>query len=412
MTAVACLRVAVEADRTGIPPEALGPLVEKFASAYLETRWLWPRKFAPLTHFSFLLSDPRSDEMDVQELDRLSDELQVKLFGETEDAEVDLLLFEGPPEAVTAFAAMDSAAVAKALIDPSLLPPGGRLSKIEPVAVVEAREEHKAEAPAKAAAPGWVEQHLAGAPAAPPPPPRAMPQLEGLQGIYFTLRGLFVADVVSSTPGVARTHLSLVEGPDHMPADPKAFDADCVATAVHYLADPSVEAMLYVPVCYSNIIRATERADYETMFATLPAGRKSLLAAAVYDAPRDPAFAALTLLRSTLAKYFTNVDLRTNDPGFEVEKLPTHAVTSVTMVLPQTDQRNRLIALRRFTDRLLLFRQKQIWPAVSNVRSQAELEACVAARVPFVTGPRVCRLQTAPLGGRMVDLDRLPMLAA
>jgi hypothetical protein len=197
-----------------------------------------------------------------------------------------------------------------------------------------------------------------------------------------------------------------------MPADPQAFDADCTAAAVRYLADPAVEAMLYLPVCYSNIIHATERGAYEAMFATLPAERKPLLAAAVYDVPRDPAFTALSQIRSTLGKYFTNVDLRTTDPGFEIEKLPAHAVTSVTMVLPQADQRNRLIVLRRFTDRLFLYKRKQIWAAVSNVRSQAELEACVAAHVPFVTGPRVCRLQTAPLSGRMMELSRLPVLAA
>src|SRR3990167_5077934 len=160
LTAVACLRVAVEADRTGIPAATLGPLVAKFASDYLESRWLWPRKFAPLTHYSFLLNDPGSDEMNVAELARLSDELQIKLFGEAEDGEVGLLLFEGPPEAVTAFAALDAAPVARALHDPSLLQAGGRLSRIESEEQAAARTAKEAPAKPRAArptGPGWGE---------------------------------------------------------------------------------------------------------------------------------------------------------------------------------------------------------------------------------------------------------------
>jgi hypothetical protein len=417
VTAVACLRVAVEADRTGLSPAVLGPLVAKFSSAYLESRWLWPRRFAPLTHYSFLLTDPRSDDLDDQELARLSDELQIKLFGEGEEGDVGLMLFEGPPEAVTAFAALEASVVARALSDPSLLPPGGRLRKIvtgPDVVPVEPREPADPEAArARAAGPGWVEQHLAqvlddeGAPRQ-----IAMPHLEGLQGIYFTTRGLFVGDVISSTPGTARKHLSLVEGPDHMPTDPQAFDADCVTAALHFLDEPRMKAMLFVPICYSNIIRATSRAQYEEMLGRLPQDRRPQLAAAVYDAPRDPAFSALAQLRSTLSKYFTNIDLRTPDPGFEIEKLPTRAVTSVTMMLPNADQRTRLAILRRFIDRLDLYKKKQIWAAVTNVRTKTELDACARAHVPFVTGPGVCRMQTLPIGGRMQDLTELPILAA
>lgn len=417
MTAVACLRVTVEADRTGLSPAVLGPLVAKFSAAYLESRWLWPRRFAPLTHYSFLLTDPRADELDDKELARLSDELQIKLFGEADEGEVGLMLFEGPPEVVTAFAALDSSVVARALSDPSLLPPGGRLRKIitgADVVPVEPREPGEPE-PARAgpASPGWVEQRLQEA-AEDEQPGRQieLPQLEGVQGIYFTLRSLFVGDVVSSTPGSSRKHLSLVEGADHMPSDPAAFDMDCVAAALHYLAQPRMQAMLFVPICYSNIVRATSRARYEEVLATLPQERRQQLAAAVYDSPRDPAFTALAQLRSTLSKYFTNIDLRTPDPGFEIEKLPTRAVTSVTMVLPDADQRTRLAALRRFTERLDLYKKKQIWAAVTNVRTKTELEACAKAHVPFVTGPGVCRMQTLPVGGRMQDLAELPVLAA
>jgi hypothetical protein len=424
VTALACLRVAVDAQKTGLTTAVLGPLVAKFSGAYLESRWNWPRQFAPLTHYSFLLTDPRTDEMDVQELARLSDELQIKLFGEGDDeaGEVGLLLFEGSPEAVQAFAALDDLAVSRALDDPSLLPPGGRLSRVESaeaaarrMAASERIPGEPAPAPERLPSVGWVEQHVAQPAEAEPEEPevsRPMPQLEGLQGIYFTMRDVFVADVVSSTPGTARTHISLVEGDDHMPSDPRAFDADCMTAAARMLSDAGLKSMLYLPICYSNLIRTSERAEYEILLAALPADRKAQLAAAVYHVPRDPAFSGLAQIKATLSKYVTNIDLHTEDPGFEIEKLAQQAVGSVTFVLPSGDQRPRLAALRRFTDRLALYKKKQIWPAVTNVRSRAELDACIAARVAFVTGPGVCRLQTAPVGGRMQLPAALPLLAA
>jgi hypothetical protein len=81
MTAVACLRVAVDATRVKLSPAALGPLVSRFSGSYLESRWRWPRLFQPLTHYSYLLTDPRADEMDLRELAQLADDLQTKLFG-------------------------------------------------------------------------------------------------------------------------------------------------------------------------------------------------------------------------------------------------------------------------------------------------------------------------------------------
>lgn len=411
MTAVACLRVAVDAEKTGLKPAVLGPLVAKFSGIYLEGKWQWPRQFTPLTHYSFLLTDPRADELDVQELARLGDDLQIKLFGEGDDdaGRVGLLLFEGTAEAVQAFAALDDAAVSAALLDPSLLPPGGRLSRIE---ATESEAEDAEPASSAPVGPIWVTQQAVLEDIAQTEADQPMPPLEGVQGIYFTLRSVFVGDVVSSTPGTLRTHLSLVEGDEHMPSDPQAFDADCMAVAGRILAEPGAHSMLYLPICYSNMVRASQRAAYEELLATLPREAKGQLAAAVYDVPRDPAFTALATIRGSLLKYVTNIDLRTEDPGFEVEKLAPQAVTSVTLVLPNGDQRARLAVLRRFSERLGLFRKKQIWAAVTNVRTRVELEACIAAHVPFVTGPGVCRLQTAPVGGRMQPPEALPLLAA
>jgi hypothetical protein len=404
VTAVACLRVAIDAGRLGLTHVALGPLVAKFGGAYLETHWMWPRQFEPLAHYAFLLTDPRAERVDLRELGRMADELQGKLFGPGAEGEVALLLFEGSAEAARSFAALSHDALAEAMKDSDHLPTGGRLTRvIAPGAegktpeMLHPQDDEDLEPSVAAAASPTRKVHL--------------PALEGAQGVYFTPRGLFVGDVVSSTPGSARTHFSLVEGPEHMPDDPTAFDHDCVIAAMRFLTE-GVKAMLYLPICYSNIVKPTQRRDYERILAILPERCRNQLAAAVYDVPRDPAFGALTQVKEMLSKYVTSIDLRTPDPGFEIEKLAHQAVTSVTLVLPDGESRVRLAALRRFIERYDLYRRKQIWPAVTNVRSRSELEACIAAKIPFVTGPAVCRMQTLPVGGRMQPVTELPVRAA
>lgn len=130
MTAVACLRVVIEAEAAPVPPAMLGPIVEKLTKAYLETRWSWPREFAALTHYAFLLIDPRADELDVRELVALSEELQLKFFGHDKGGRVALLLFEGSEEAVRDFARLEGEDLARARRDPEWLPAGGRLAQI------------------------------------------------------------------------------------------------------------------------------------------------------------------------------------------------------------------------------------------------------------------------------------------
>ena len=405
MSAVACLRVDVTGEGARMPAAALAPLVQKFASAYLETRWSWPRQFSPLTDFCFLLIDPRAGELDVRELRRLSDELQRHLFGTGDEGEVALLVFEGSHAAVTAFAAMEAPAVAAAVKDPSLLPPGGRLTRI----VAEWRETADA-SPAASAAAEWepakdaaLKRELTS------PPPPAAPTWEGMQGIYFTPRELFYGDVVMCIPANARTHLSLVDGPEHMPRDAMAFDTACLNIVTRLLSERPRGSLLFLPISFSSLVRPSLRDAYQAMLLELPSERRGELAAAVYDVPRDPAFTGLRQMRALLEPHVASIDLRITDPGFEIEKLPLEAVTSVTLMLPEGDSHQRLSALRRFAERLTHYKQRRIWPGVTNVRRRAELEAASRLRIPFVTGPAVCAPLASPAGGRAVALASLPL---
>lgn len=396
MSAVACLRILVDPSLTGLSEAVLAPLVGKIVSAYLETRWTWPRRFAPVAAYAFLLTDPHARQLDVRELARLSKELQIKLFGASAAGEVSLVLFEGTEAAARAFGALDRTELAAVLADPTRLPPGGRLSQIT------------ATAPD---GPPPADPHDLSARAAPPEPGAPAEPTGRLHGVYFTLRGVFIGDVLSAAAPGARP-ASIVGGPEQMPRDAASFDAACITAALGFLADPGFTSLLYVPIAYDSVVRTSLRAQSEQDLSKLPADRRGQLAAVVYHAPRDPMFGAMSQIRATLGPRFTSIDLRVDDPGFEVEKLSPGAVAGVSFALPSGDRLTRFTALRQFAARRDLYRQRRIWASVTNVRDTEELAACAALRIPFVTGPAVSPPLTRPLGGLVLPLERLPAGAA
>ncbi|MDP3749932.1 MAG: hypothetical protein Q8Q88_23135 [Phenylobacterium sp.] len=392
MTAIACLRVVLETGATGLREAVVGPLVEKLAGAYLETRWCWPREFSPLSHYSFLLTDPRADQLDLRELARLSDDLQTRLFGQSATGEVTLLVFEGPEAAARGFAALDKEALAAALRNEALLPAGGRLSRISAKApVMEAAESAASD----------------------PPTHAPEPSLEvRFHGVYFSLKDVFIGDVVSAHAENRGRRASIVEGFEQLPSDPAAFDETCVEAALECLAKAPIKAILYVPVAYDNLVRPSLRAACVKRLSALPADSRNHLGAVIYGVPRDPGFGAMTQIRDTLGRHFQTIDLRVDDPAFEVEKLGVHAVAGVSFALPTTDRRGRMAALRQFASHRSHYKQRRIWASVTNVRDGEELAACAALGVPFMSGPAVCRPQLLPLGGRLIQRGDLPIREA
>jgi hypothetical protein len=164
-----------------------------------------------------------------------------------------------------------------------------------------------------------------------------------------------------------------------------------------------------VPISFTSLVRPSLRSAYEDLLAKLPSERRGELAAVIYDVPRDPAFTGLRQARALLEPHVSVVDLSVSDPGFEIEKMPAESVNSVTLMLPDGEPLVRLSALRRFAAQLPHFKQRRIWPGVTNVRRPGELEAAVRLRIPFVTGPAVCSPVPMPVGGRSLALARLPL---
>ncbi|CAN5282686.1 hypothetical protein BH10PSE3_BH10PSE3_17140 [soil metagenome] len=135
MTALACLKVTIGEELRFGDNETMAAVVAKVAGAYLETTWLWPRRFGLVAPFSFVLADPRATQLDARELQALARALQHRLFGDAGQGEIALLMFEGDQADVMRFAGIPAQQVAALLAgedDGTFL---GRVCKITPTEV-------------------------------------------------------------------------------------------------------------------------------------------------------------------------------------------------------------------------------------------------------------------------------------
>lgn len=390
MSAVACLRVVVDANRTDVPADRLGPLVAKYTNLFLEVRWTLPRRSEQLSYFSYLLTHPTAQTLDTVELAHLSQELQTRLFGTGVEEAVKLVLFEGDTEAIARFSAYSNEDVLSAMEDPSGLPGGGRLRRI-------AADGSLDDIPEQARNVATAEAFRFGA------------TTGGVQGVYFPRAEAFIGDVVNCTPLSAARHFSILDGDAHRPDDSEAFDEACLATALRLLVECPVVAPLYVPVRFSTFVRPSRREAWMALAEIFPAETRGRLAATVYDVPRAPTFQALQIIRKSLADRFGAVDLCVRDPDFEIHLLPERAVLSVTLALPDGEPEVRLKAIRRFASRSVDYRKRRIAAGVTNIQGRAELDVAIDLGVPFMSGTGVARNLESPIGGRAWKTKDLPL---
>ncbi|HEX7760324.1 MAG TPA: hypothetical protein VF459_12530, partial [Caulobacteraceae bacterium] len=250
-----------------------------------------------------------------------------------------------------------------------------------------------------------------------PAPPRAAPAREAAKlvdpvfyGIYFTPKEMFVGSSVMARDDC----FNLLEGlrPTNAQA---AHDYDQRATAAVVRALdvlPPRSGSLFTPICYASIIHRAERERHAQFLAALPEIRRSQLAACVYDVPRQPSYSVMPMLRDFLHKYFGTIDLQITDPDFAVESLAPGLANSVTFALPEGDAKSRAAAIRRFSGRSDAYRTRKIWSAITNVRTQAELELCFAVGIPFVTGRAVSNALDRPPSQPHFAASDLPLRAA
>lgn len=403
--AMACLRVSVLSPPGGQDERELQALVAKVINAFLQSRWEWPRLFEQMTPYAFVLTDPRADRMDKRALKALASELQLKLFGSEGEGEVSLLLFEGDDMQVHRFARLSLDDVERMLAGEILTPPlEGVLNHITPDL---GREDRLVRSVAETV-------DLPDAPDRLPPAPRRHGPLESVySALYLSSAQSFIGSLaMSRRPRRDRwlhPDLSTAEALPGLPAE--AFDEGCVESALEALSQGTT-GLLFVPLSFSSLVRPSGRRAYARFLCHLPAEERIRLGAAIYDTPRAPSYFALSHIRRFLDPFFGELNLQVRDPAFEVERLSPEMVSSVTLALPpEREPAERLAAIRRFMQKRDVYKKKRIWPGVSPLAGRAELEACLALRVPVLGGPAVSELASEPIGAGSASIESLPARA-
>lgn len=381
MSALACLKVTIGEELRFGDNETMAALVAKVAGCYLETTWLWPRRFGLVAPFSFVLADPRATQLDARELQALARDLQHKLFGDQGHGEIALLMFEGDQADVMRFAGIPAAQVAALLAgedDGSFM---GRVCKITPTEVssIIPRDGPVVGAPSM--------EELAQEPATP------SPARVGYRGVFHTGREIFIGNVAVWREEAAATSFGF-ESPT-ADGDVVEHDIPTLQGALTAL-DKLQVGVLFFPLSFSTLIKPSARAELTPHLENLSKRLRGQLAAAIYDTPRAPSFSALTQIKRQLDPFFSRIDLRVTDPAFQIDEMPPSTAASVTLVLPAASEAVRLAAITRFIREAPAYRRKQVWQGVSDVRTRRELNACVEQGVPFVTGSAITDLLETP----------------
>lgn len=381
MTALACLKVTIGEDLRFGDNETMAAVVAKVAGAYLETTWLWPRRFGLVAPFSFVLADPRATQLDARELQALARDLQHKLFGDKGAGEIALLMFEGDQADVMRFAGIATAQVAALLAgedDGSFL---GRVCKITPTKV-------SSVVPKGGPVAGTpTMEELAQEPTI------RSPARVGYRGVFHTGREIFVGNVAVWREEAPASSFGFE--PQRPDGDVAEHDIPTLAGGLAAVEELAV-GVLFFPLSFSTLVKPSARAALTPHLDKLPKRRRGQLAAAIYDTPRAPSFSALSQINRYLEPYFSRIDLRVSDPAFQIDDLPPSVAASVTLVLPQATEAVRLTAITRFMREAPAYRRKGVWQGIGDIRTRRELNACVAQGAPFLTGSAITDLLEAP----------------
>lgn len=381
MTALACLKIMVGDDLKSTDTEALAALVAKVAGAYLETKWLHPRRFGLVAPFSFALADPRATLLDARELQALARDLHTKLFGHSGEGEVSLLMLEGDKAEVMRFASMPPLQLKALLAADGLGDAIGRVCRITPdgvTSLVPVGGPIVGEPPLEAL------QDLA-----PEPQPRV-----AYRGVFHASRELFVGNMAVWRADDASDPFE-IDGPAS--ANGREADNDIpILQGAREILDRQDLGVIFLPISFSTLIKPSARDQLLPHLKTLPRTARQRLAAAIYDTPRAPSFSAMQAIKAYLSPIFGRLDFRVTDPAFRVEDLPPGFASSVTLILPEGSESIRLSAINRFLRDAPTYGRKRIWQGVGELRTRRELNACIEHKAPFLSGPAVTDLLETP----------------
>ena len=407
MTAIACLRLLIDDDTF---PAARAQVA---ADLYLKARWKAPRRYGSVAPLAFVLADNRAEQLDATEMQALAAELEASLFPGRKSGQVCLMTFEGDESAVLKFASLTQAELQGLVAGDGYGGAAGRVQVITADAIRAVPSTHeearvaKAEAAAAVAAaapappesapvsaePAPAQAEKRGAPApvikAKEPPPPPPPAQTGWWGLYDLHASAFVGSVIGVRADLDRP-------PPEQDSALLTRDLACLNDAQPVFKTAPF-GDFYLPFGFWNLTTPASQEAYKRRLSRYPLDMQPRLGASVHGTPREASLGLVQQMRAFLKSGFAFLDLNVVDPTFPVHNLPPELIDSVTLSLPDTDERERINAIVKFIERQGTYRGKGVAQCVSGVSSANELEACRQGGIARVQGPAITAFLDAPL---------------
>jgi hypothetical protein len=398
MTASACLQILISPRRIAAHGDVRAA-VARVTNAYLDAQWSWPRRYVEMSPTAYMLADPYAPAINSVDVERLSQGLQTRLFGQENSGDVEIAVFEGSQADAMRFAALSPNDVAE-ILDPESTETfglNGRVTRVrtDGAELIKAMESEDETEP------------LIDAASVRTPSTRIM-----FRGVYLTAKQSFVASIASRWNVRDRSPQTILDGPGHYPLDQERFDLETIEALLAKFPDSgAAQGVIHLPLSYTNLCRRGVAARYSSYLSKLGEWDREMLVAQVYDVPRLPRHSALLEIGRMLAPQFGAIDLMITDPETEFVGLKPGLARSITLSLPNGDEVLRESAIRRFLSRKAEFRDAKVWPIVGNVRARREMQFCNSAGCLLMHGPGITGILDAPAAAGTFPLTSLPMTA-
>jgi len=384
MGGMACLRICIEHGAREASADGVTPgKIDRTAALYIESRWPSPRRFGQVAPGAYVLIDPHADFLDGEELKQIASELQLRLFGTQGRDDLCMLTYEGDEKEVLRFSSLPEAELLS-MRGGEPPPPVGRTRVITREGVHEL-------------APwGSTPRGVAQAVADDTDGPRL-----GWRGVYNPVTEYFEG---SQPQFMLRApEKTVLEDSDYMRSDLAMLDANVAVLQ----RQPNLCAQTDFRMW--SMVRISLREVYQAKLASLSRAVVGQLSAQVYDVPRDLPFSAIAPLRDLLRPVFQRVELRIEDPGFNVRAVPAGLIDGVVLQLSGTDELQRLLSLRRFLSARRQYLDLKLRQGVTGLRSRREFDLCRELRLSSVSGPFVSAPFGEPLQEQALQYADLPL---
>lgn len=438
MNDFACIRILFQATGGPRETEHLCGLIGRFTEHFLDQRWRLPRRYEPLARTCFLLIDPVAKNRDLKELAELANDLQMRLFGSSQQGAVQLFALWGAADEIAEFNAFSDRDLELLIANPGGHWLAGRMVRFGATsdggvtASLVGGDEASADPAIRAAMSAFAASQT-GSSAAPqadlasssagvvasgrdpraatPGAPRA-PISAVYRGVYFTPRSAFFGSIVAPSNDPAGRPSRLLEtwrtptGVDEL-----EFDQQALRTAVAVLAQ-DVPGVAYVPLSFATVITRMRFERLRGELDRLIAFPRNRLAATLYGAPPSPPSGSLSLVVEALRGAFGVIDVQAPTPDFLCPAFVPNCARSITFVSQAKAPAKRAAEIEAFLQRLPEFKAAKLWVTVGQVQSAEELDLCLRLKAPFVFGPAVSDVQDQPFRLDAVAAERLPRRAA